>query len=321
MARLTMRILSLICMASCLAVPAVGQDADEHSSKVLSEPTIQRWKIGILVTAENGPAKGIFASTPVPVDWPEQSAKLIESKKSSTVRRVNYRNLAGGVRQMVIEIPRLPMGQSASAWATYEVTKKALFSPDNTDRFVVPLQNRRKWRKFLGPSPYIESDNPSIRSITREIVADRSRAWEQVEAIYEWVRANVEYRDGPLKGALAAFHDRDGDCEELTSLFIAMCRANRIPARTVWVPGHCYPEFFLKDEDGKGHWFSCQAAGSPAFGSITEMRPILQKGDNFRVPGDPRRQTVRYAQTLGSLPGGGNVHPVIKIVHERVKFP
>ena len=51
---------------------------------------------------------------------------------------------------------------------------------------------------------------------------------------------------------------------------------------------------------------------------MDEVRPILQKGDNFRVPGDPQKRPLRYAQIVGSLPGRGFVHPKIEIVHERV---
>src|SRR5262249_39656437 len=81
-----------------------------------------------------------------------------------------------------------------------------------------------------------------------------------------------------------------GDCEDISSLFIAMCRASEIPARTVWVPGHCFPEFYLEDKQGNGYWIPCQAAGDRAFGGIGELRPILQKGDNFRVPEERERQ-------------------------------
>ena len=120
--------------------------------------------------------------------------------------------------------------------------------------------------------------------MAKEIGADKEKAWDRVEAIYDWVREKVKYKNGPLKGALAALKDGTGDCEELSSLFIAICRAADIPARTVWVPGHCYPEFYLVDDKGAGHWFPCQSAGSREFGGITEIRPILQKGDNFRPP-------------------------------------
>ena len=126
-----------------------------------------------------------------------------------------------------------------------------------------------------------------------------------MEAIYDWVRDNVEYKNGPLKGALAALRDGNGDCEELTSLFIALCRASDVPARTVWVQGHCYPEFYLVDGKGKGHWFPCQAAGTRAFGEIPEHRPVLQKGDNVRPPYNrrvPKRYLANHLTGTGGRP-------------------
>ena len=100
-----------------------------------------------------------------------------------------------------------------------------------------------------------------------------------------------------LRGALTALRVGHGDCEEMTSLFIALCRGNGIPARSVWIPGHCYPEFYLQDPEGRGCWFPCQAAGAEAFGTMTEQRPILQRGDSFRVAGEsgPKRYV---AETL-----------------------
>jgi hypothetical protein len=84
-----------------------------------------------------------------------------------------------------------------------------------------------------------------------------------------------------------------------------MCRINDVPARTVWIPGHCYPEFYLVDADGTGHWFPCQVAGTRAFGNMPEHRPILQKGDNFRVPEFRERQRyVAEHLTIRDAPGG-----------------
>jgi hypothetical protein len=169
--------------------------------------------------------------------------------------------------------------------------------------------------KFTGPSPYIESRHPQIRSLAKEIVAERQDAWERVEAMYDWVRANVKYQEGELKGALAAMRDGNGDCEELTSLFIALCRANKIPARTVWIPGHCYPEFYLEDTAGNGHWIPCQAAGSRAFGSMPEFRPILQKGDSFRVP--EKKDQQRYVAEFCKIKSvRGQQNPQVIFVRE-----
>ncbi len=67
-----------------------------------------------------------------------------------------------------------------------------------------------------------------------------------------------------------------------------------IPAKAVWIPGHTYPEFYLEEKKGQGHWFPCQVAGQYEFGSMTELKPILQKGDRFRLPG--KSGYVRYLQ-------------------------
>jgi hypothetical protein len=174
----------------------------------------------------------------------------------------------------------------------------------------------REIRPFLAPSPKIESRDSKIRSLSKQIVSEHEKAWEKVEAIYDYVREHVKYKEGaPLRGAVSAIKDGTGDCEDMTSLFIALCRAADIPARTVWVPGHCYPEFYLEDDKGAGRWFPCQIAGSREFGGILENRPILQKGDNFK-PLQAKGERQRYmAEFLaGSETGGGK--PRVKFVRE-----
>lgn len=133
-----------------------------------------------------------------------------------------------------------------------------------------------------------------IKQLAEQFSVAEEGDWKRVEKIFHWVRDNIEYRfDATLRGALYAVENSRGDCEEMTSLFIALCRLNGVPARSVWVPGHCYPEFYLEDEKGIGTWFPCQVAGaSPDFGEMAEIRPILQKGDSFKVP--EHRETQRY---------------------------
>ncbi len=256
------------------------------------------------MTAAAGPCRGIVAYVPVPIDWPEQQAKVVDEEVTPTAK-VAYRMVDDTVKLMVVSIPFLPAGQQAEATVTYEIRRSTILPPDDTSRYVLPQRKKisRQVQLYLGPSPMIESRNAKIRRLAKEIVADKEGAWERVETIYDWVRENVEYKNGPIKGALAALQDGDGDCEELTSLFIALCRASEIPARTVWVKGHCYPEFYLLDADGEGHWFPCQAAGSRAFGGIPELRPILSKGDNFRPPWN-RRDRQRYPAEYLTGTGG-----------------
>jgi hypothetical protein len=259
--------------------------ADDAESTRLQNPRTERWQIGMIVEA-TGACSGIVATLPVPLDWPEQQVKILDQELSSQVRSVNYRTLPpGGAKQMLIAIPQLAAGETATALVTFEVTKGDISGPDETACWSLPGRVTAELRPYLGVSPLIETTHPEVKRLAGEIVKDATTDWGKVKAIYDWVRANVRYKfDEELKGALTALRAGHGDCEELTSLFIALCRANGIPARSVWIPGHCYPEFYLQTSDGPGRWFPCQAAGAEEFGSMHEARPILQKGDNFSVP-------------------------------------
>jgi hypothetical protein len=288
----------------------------EGKGAKLDKAITKKIKCGVRITASGGPCKGIQATVPVPMDWPEQQVQVLEEDISPTVKNVTYRLVGGGARQMVVEIPMLPAGQEAHVLVTFEVSKHTVVPPDSTDEFQIPKKLPREVMVHTGPSPFIESRHPKITSLARTIVADKETAWAKVEAIYDWVRENVKYENGELKGAVKALNDKTGDCEELSSLFIALCRAQKIPARTVWVPEHCYPEFYLADSEGNGHWFPCQAAGARAFGGIPEERPILQKGDNFRDPDRPKEKLRYVSEYLTGKGGGGK--PKVKFVREEI---
>lgn len=302
-------VLSLDCLASVR-----GSDKPNSSEVRLGTEVIQTYKVGVIVTTPGGACRRLFASVPVPIDWPEQEVRVIEEEISVAVKKVRYRTLFGTVRQMLIEIPVLAADQEAHALVTLEIKRRTILPPEDTESLVIPDKVSRQLKPLLSPSPYIESRHPAIRSLAKEIALDEPSAWGITEAIYDHVRENVEYRHGDLKGALRALRDGNGDCEELTSLFIALCRARGIPARTIWVPGHCYPEFYLVNERGEGHWFPCQVAGTRAFGEMPDVRPILQKGDNYRVPEKPKDRQRYVAEFFRCVPVRGE--PKVEFVRE-----
>lgn len=307
-----------LALPACLTASAAAQfQAAEPGAGQFGETQVQRWRAGIIVTAEGGPCTGIVGTVPVPTNWPEQQVTVSQEEYSPGVH-VSSRMVERTVKQMVVSIRFLPPGREARALLTLEIKRRSQLPPEETGIYRLPERRKidRTVLPYLGPSPYIQSTNAKIKKLARELGADKETAWEQVEAIYDWVRDNVEYVNGPLKGALAALNDGTGDCEELTSLFIAICRAKGIPARTVWVPDHCYPEFYLVDSEGKGHWFPCQAAGSRAFGGIPELRPILQKGDNFRSANDRRIRQRYLAETLTGTGGQPRVRFVRELLPE-----
>lgn len=321
----TIRLLVVLaaCLAARLAWSQFGAAETDPKGPQLDKQLVGRWQVGFVVTAENGPCVGILGTVPLPIDWPEQQVQIVKEDFSPFVRGVDYRMQAGALQQMVVTIPELPAGEEARAVVTLEISRYSLLPPDETSLLVVPNPKKlpKDIRPFLGSSPHIESQHRKIKSLAKEILKqnEQAPAWEKVEAIYDWVRDNVEYQEGPIKGAVEALKDKTGDCEELTSLFIALSRASGVPARMVWVPGHCYPEFYLQDDEGHGHWFPCQAAGSRAFGGIPEHRPILQKGDNFRTPEKPREAQRYVAEYLTGKPVAGGGKPKVKFIRQAVE--
>ena len=312
------RIVAIFVVAHLLLVesaPVWAQfgDVQPAAGPQMGESTTTKWKVGMIARAVSGPCTGLVGTVPVPIDWPEQQVRVVNEEISPAVKRVQYTKLGNGARQMSIRIPTLRAGEVAQALVTFEIDRHVLLPPENPEAFQLPKSIPADVRTYILPSPQIEVRDAKIVALAKELRDDQLSAWAQVETIYDDVRARVEYKNGPLKGAVAALRDGHGDCEELTSLFIALCRANKIPARTVWVPDHCYPEFYLVDAEGTGFWFPCQAAGTRDFGGNPDTRPILQKGDNFRVPGKRERQ--RYAAE--SLTGKGG-RPSIQFVRQIV---
>jgi len=320
---------------------------------------VARYRVGAEVTARRGAVRDVLAIVAVPLSCPEQEVTLVEEDISDYVRSHEYRMLAGdGARQMMIRVPRLPNKAEAHAILTFEVRTRTILPPGDTSSLVIPKKPPRELKRYLGKSPYIETNNSKFKRLAREIFAqleqpsadpadesqDESQDeshdagepvavdaeqlqvstatpitdWQRVEAIYDHVQGAVEYIEGPDKSALATLKDASGDCQAISALFVALCRTCDIPARIVWVHEHNYPEFCLADAEGNLHWFPCESSGSRAFGEMPLARVIMQKGDNFKVP--ERRKALRYASDyMIGLPGGpGSGPPGHKFIREQL---
>jgi hypothetical protein len=322
----------LALLIALLAAPVFAQIAAEDPVSTgprYGESDTIRFRVGAEITASRGACRGIVAMITLPLECPEQQVKIVDEEISSEVGEVVYRPLPGGeVRQMVISVPHLPSGATARAVVTAEVTTHTILPPEETDSLKIPERIPSKLRIYTNGSPYIEVKHQRIRSLSKEILKDldpEATDWQKIETIYDYVLENIEYVEGPDKGAIETLRDGQADCQGRSALFIALCRANKIPARMVWVDGHAYPEFYLQREevakDSKeipGDWYPCESAGTRAFGEMPLARTILQKGDNFRVP-ERKREKLRYASdfTIGlPTPGGGK--PKVKYIREQL---
>jgi hypothetical protein len=295
----------------------------------LTNPHKQQWEIGMTISSP-GVLTGVSGTITLPLDWPEQKVTIIKQDVPAGIK-VRSRIIDSDVKQILITIARVNPTQELRISFTVEVERWSITAPQRTHELTIPAVVAPELRKYMGTSPSIETTNPLIVKTSTGIGNTADNDWQHVEMIYDWVRTNIRYEfDKELQGALTALRSGKGDCEELTSLFIAICRNHGIPARSVWIPGHCYPEFYLVDRGGNGYWFPAQVAGTRSFGSMPEQRPVLQKGDNFRIPGNPRPQryvaetfkaarysqppTVQFFRRQVTTPAGNSADPFAPVL-------
>ncbi|MFP6693455.1 MAG: transglutaminase domain-containing protein [Pirellulales bacterium] len=290
--------------------------AAEAAGARLGEALETRLTIGIWITGQQGTVNGLTSAIAIPAVWPEQEFKVLATDKTPQVRKITYRNHPGGSRQMVIQVPHLSGGETAKATITFLLRRRPIMPPTDTSIYRLPKSPPREVRTFLLGTPGIDVRNTRIRKIAEQLAEGDPGGWELAQKTFKWVTENLEYTAGDLKGAVWAAQHGKGDCEEYTSLFIALCRANGIPARAVWVPGHCYAEFYLEDDLGQGHWFPCDGVAK-LFGQVPATQPILQKGDSFHVPELKDKGPQRYlGQTLTGKIGQGAAQPDLGTILE-----
>ncbi|MBI2659903.1 transglutaminase domain-containing protein [Candidatus Woesearchaeota archaeon] len=109
---------------------------------------------------------------------------------------------------------------------------------------------------YTAPSETIDSGNEGIIRLASELVKGEDDLYAAVFKIADWTKNNINYNLSTLteKASLKAswvLENRQGVCDELTSLFIALLRAVGIPAR--FVSGISYTNSELFPENWGAH--------------------------------------------------------------------
>jgi transglutaminase-like putative cysteine protease len=126
----------------------------------------------------------------------------------------------------------LPTGRSV---VRYDAVVEVTGEPDVVvpDAPLVPVQDLPDdVLVFTLPSRYIESD--LLLDDAWQLFGNTPQTWARVQAVCDWVHANVEYGyglSGPTTTALDVFKQRQGVCRDFAQLSVALCRALNIPAR------------------------------------------------------------------------------------------
>jgi transglutaminase-like putative cysteine protease len=124
-----------------------------------------------------------------------------------------------------------------------------------------PQWNRADYAEFLQPTSRGPLDG-EVRDLASKITAGKLTNIAKARAIYDWTVENM-YRDPNTKGCglgdvCELLKKPGGKCTDISSVFIALCRAAGVPAREVFgirlgkkaeeeitTYQHCWAEFFV----------------------------------------------------------------------------
>ena len=260
-----------------------SRTTDDSTTPAFSftKPQVIRFKIRIGVKAVGGTVKNVTATGPVPIEWPEQQVKLISENKPRGVG-VREQRFPGQATMLVCRFPVIGSGQTVAVERVYELVRSRILLKGDARQLVKPVRPNRALQGFLGGGVGVDVSSRRITKLATELSADATTDWQRIRRIYDWVRSNIKYQAGAYRGTIETLKKEVGDCEDMSALFVSLCRASGVPARTVWIGSHAYAEFYLETAKGTGLWIPAQLAGPAWFGEMIEVKPILQKGDRFR---------------------------------------
>ena len=101
-----------------------------------------------------------------------------------------------------------------------------------------PLSTIQGYEQYTLPSAKIDSNNPAVIAQAATLAAGENDEFKLAFKIANWVAENVHYELNALttnqaQKASWVLEHREGACDEMTSLFVAMMRSLGIPARFV----------------------------------------------------------------------------------------
>ncbi len=170
------------------------------------------------------------------------------------------------------EIPDAPPRQQRDSQGNLRIERETLPATSPP-----PDDEARRW---LAPSPFVESDDPALGRLAREIAAPSLDPVERARRIVAWVATHLEKTpSASLPSALHVLETRAGDCNEHAVLVAALARAAGVPARViaglVYLDGafwfHAWNELWL------GQWVAVDATFAQIPADATHVR-ILEGG-------------------------------------------
>ncbi|HSK29269.1 MAG TPA: transglutaminase-like domain-containing protein [Candidatus Limnocylindria bacterium] len=147
---------------------------------------------------------------------------------------------------------------------------------------------------YLQPTPFLQSDHPSIRALSASIRQGETNALRAALRIKDWVYKEIAKEPTvSIPNALEVLRTKKGDCNEHTVLFNALARAAGIPAKTVVGVVYLRDAFYYHawSEIWLGEWVSLDSVLNQFPADVTHVKFL---------EGDIDRQ-IDLLQLIGNL--------------------
>ena len=107
-------------------------------------------------------------------------------------------------------------------------------NPDQTKAIAIPIADKNM-AEFLEENAYVQSANPEITRLARQIVGRETNACKAASLLRAWVNENMRANGDVaiLRSSLDILHTKTGVCRDYAILYTALARAAGIPTRVV----------------------------------------------------------------------------------------
>ena len=164
-------------------------------------------------------------------NWGETAKDLMAASAISVNRPITLSNpsyLKVRLSNIKFEDFDLSQGRQELRGDVLEVSREKL---SGLESYQIP-HPKGDMGKYLEPTTFIQSNDGTMIKKAREIMDDEKDALKAVNLIKEWVYLTIEKRPTlSIPSALDVLKMKVGDCNEHTTLFVALCRAAGIPSK------------------------------------------------------------------------------------------
>ncbi|ACB85936.1 stalk domain-containing protein [Natranaerobius thermophilus] len=250
-------------------IPHLGWEDEEHYT--LDNPDVYRFEEHFeLKNTTNETKENVVFMAPKVLNHGIYQFRYdynLDSEPSQTLTKENYDQLDGnaydveeswfekGNEILVFEKDKLGPEETWDIKVNNEVVVfETYYDLDTMDPEPYDT-NSEFYQLYTGPDEMSPSDHEEIQNRAAHVVGDAEEPIEKVENIFNWVKDYLEYVPPGNVGALEAYRSGEGVCADYADLFVALARAEGIPARRLsgyYISGpdegqyHAWSEFYLE---------------------------------------------------------------------------